>query len=420
MARQVRDSRLETREARLRLPRRDEPYWRLIHEGLHLGYRKCARGGVWLVRAYKDGKYTKCNMGRADDTSDPDGEGVLSFKQAQRRVIEREHTPKQVFTVADAMHDYLGWYATHRKALQRTESIVTVHILPALGSRIVTDLTTPEIRKWHESLAKARARLRTGRFSAAVNTREGGARARRATANRILTVLKAALNHAWRDGSVPLDEAWRRVKPFRGVDAPKVRYLSAEERRRLINACTPEFRPLVQAALLTGCRYGELIAMRVSDYNPDPGTAYVAESKSGKPRHVPLTDEGRDFFTHATVGRLGNDLLFTRPDGRAVGPIAPTAATTACVRYRQGRACRVVPRATSHLRLVAGHAGCAAASDRRGARPCGHANHQPPLCTSVAVLRGGHDPGEFAELWDRERQHSPVEVVGRAAPQNQC
>ncbi len=321
MARQVRDSRLETREARLRLPRRDEPYWRLIHEGLHLGYRKRARGGVWVVRVYKDGKYSKCNIGRADETEEANGDTVLSFKQAQRLAIKREHTPKQELTVADAMSEYLGWYATHRKALKRTENIVMVHILPSLGSRIVAELTTPEIRKWHESLAKAKPRLRTGRFSNAVNTREGEARARRATANRILTVLKAALNHAWRDGSVPLDEAWRRVKPFRGVDAPKVRYLNTEECHRLINACAPEFRQLVQAALLTGCRYGELIAMRVSDYHPDPGTAFVRESKSGKPRHVPLTDEGRDFFAQATMGRLGNDLLFTRsgPEGMAWG-----------------------------------------------------------------------------------------------------
>ena len=128
-------------------------------------------------------------------------------------------------------------------------------------------------------------------------------------------MLKAALNHAWRDGIVPSDEAWRRVKPFRGVDAPKVRYLSTEECRRLINACAPGFRQLVQAAVLTGCRYGELCAMRVSDYNPDAGTAHVRDSKGGKSRHIPLTDEGREFFARAAVGRLGGDLLFTRASG---------------------------------------------------------------------------------------------------------
>jgi hypothetical protein len=44
-------------------------------------------------------------------------------------------------------------------------------------------------------------------------------RARRSTANRLLTVLKAALNRAFRDGRVASDEAWRKVKRFREADA---------------------------------------------------------------------------------------------------------------------------------------------------------------------------------------------------------
>jgi hypothetical protein len=41
-------------------------------------------------------------------------------------------------------------------------------------------------------------------------------RRRRSTANRLLTVLKAALNRAFHDGRIASDEAWRKVKPFRG------------------------------------------------------------------------------------------------------------------------------------------------------------------------------------------------------------
>ena len=59
MGRQVRDARLETRDARLKLKQRHEPYWRLIHEGLHLGYRKGPRGAVWLVRYRERDKYLK-------------------------------------------------------------------------------------------------------------------------------------------------------------------------------------------------------------------------------------------------------------------------------------------------------------------------------------------------------------------------
>ena len=61
-----------------------------------------------------------------------------------------------------------------------------------------------------------------------------GLRKRRATANRILTVLKAALNHAWKSGHVSSDDAWRRVKPFRAVETARVRYLSDAECVRLV------------------------------------------------------------------------------------------------------------------------------------------------------------------------------------------
>jgi hypothetical protein len=60
--------------------------------------------------------------------------------------------------------------------------------------------------------------------------------ARSMSAIRTLHVLKAALNHALREGRVTTDEAGRRVVPFREADAPKIRYLDATEAKRLVNA----------------------------------------------------------------------------------------------------------------------------------------------------------------------------------------
>jgi hypothetical protein len=66
-----------------------------------------------------------------------------------------------------------------------------------------------------------------------------------------VTVLKAALNHAWKAGHVASDDAWRQVKPFKGVETA-LRYLSEAECVRLVNACEPAFRNLVRGAMLTG------------------------------------------------------------------------------------------------------------------------------------------------------------------------
>ena len=77
-------------------------------------------------------------------------------------------------------------------------------------------------------------------------------RQRRSTTNRLLTILKAILNHAHREGRCASDDAWRTVRGFREADAARLRYLSDDESRRLTNACPPDFRALVTAALLTG------------------------------------------------------------------------------------------------------------------------------------------------------------------------
>ena len=62
-------------------------------------------------------------------------------------------------------------------------------------------------------------------------------RRRRSSANRVLTILKAALNHAYDEGKVASNDAWgRRVKPYRAVDVARLRFLTVAEARRLINA----------------------------------------------------------------------------------------------------------------------------------------------------------------------------------------
>jgi integrase len=98
-----------------------------------------------------------------------------------------------------------------------------------------------------------------------------------------------------------------------------VRYLTEAECVRLVNACPADFRPMVRAALLTGCRYGELVALRVADFNPDAGTLAVRASKSGKGRHVVLTHEGQEFFETIAAGRVSTDPMFPRPDGKPWG-----------------------------------------------------------------------------------------------------
>lgn len=168
-------------------------------------------------------------------------------------------------------------------------------------------------------------------------------RRRRASANRILTILKAALNHAWRDGKAPSDEAWRRVSPFREVDAARVRYLDRDECRRLINASPEPLRRIMRAALLSGARYSELARMSVVDYHSDSGTLLVRTSKAGKLRHIELTAEGLEFFEQITAGRLGTEPLFHRDGARWGKSHQQRPLSEAC------RAGKISPAASFHI-----------------------------------------------------------------------
>jgi integrase len=324
MARTVRDARLETRTARLKLAARGKPYWKEIEVGCHVGYRRLrGKAGTWVARFYAGQQtYQTRRLAAADDYSDPDGIAVLSYHQAQRAArqahVERAHTAvgkRGPMTVADALEQYLRHHEDNGKPTADARYRIDALILPSLGAIEVHALSTEKLRNWLTATANAPPRR-----GARPDASEEGRRRRRASANRVFTILRAALNHAWREGLVPSDAAWRRVKPFKSVDAARLRYLSIDECRRLVNACgEPDFRALVEAGLLSGARYSEIARLQVHDFNPDSGTLHVRRSKSGKERHIILAAEGGAFFRRRCVGRAGSDLMFTRRNGEPWG-----------------------------------------------------------------------------------------------------
>ncbi|MGA7523479.1 MAG: tyrosine-type recombinase/integrase [Acidobacteriaceae bacterium] len=328
MARKRQDARLGTRSARIGLKQRSEPYWRNVSKGLAVGYFKGAKGGTWIGRHFSvETGRRKASLGIADDFMDADGICVLSFDHAQaaaqdwhRRLVQEDsgEVIAGAYTVAQAMADYLkDRERVRRKELSRTRSVIDAHIVPLLGPVELAKLTHGKVKAWRNSLAEAMPRVRnkpdaTEQAYRQIDATDADAlRKRQATANRILTVLKAALNHAYKENRVATKAAWEKISPFREVDVPKVRYLTVNECKALIDACPSEFRAMVRGALYTGCRYGELTAMRVDAFNPDANTIHVERSKSGKGRYIPLTEEGAAFFASIASERKADAPMFT-------------------------------------------------------------------------------------------------------------
>ncbi len=333
MARTVKEVAFDKRAARARLAIRTEPYWRKLNEdGAHLGYYRGARGGRWLARFRKPGEaskaYAKVTLGEADDTADADGERVLSYAQASKAAESwhaaqggRGERGRAPYTVGDALTDYMA--AFDRKSLSQTRARVEAIIRPDLGTLDTAKLTSRQLQDWLKKRASSPAGVRTGRFAKATNERAltdaESIRRRKSTANRDFTVLRAALNLAFREGRIAKDEEWRKVQPFKSVDAAKVRYLNDVEARRLINAMDPAFRPIAQAALLTGARYGSLRGAKVRDFDPQSGTLTLPDTKGGRVQVVYLESEGATLFARAAAGKLPAAYLFTHPTGRRWG-----------------------------------------------------------------------------------------------------
>jgi integrase len=332
MAGTVKQARLESQSARSRLKRGRQPHWKALVEGrVHLGYQ-CWKGdpaGRWLLRRYiGNNKYRVQTLGRADDAARADGADVLSCAQAEAKARTMVASPEAngsgpivQLTVRQAMASYVDYKQHQGQPVGDLLSRSRVHILPALGDLVVSELSAEQLRRWLATMAAAPAQRRAKgtkpQYRPEPATDEE-IRQRRASANRVLTMLKAALNHAYDEGHVANRDAWgRRLAPFERVEVARVRYLTVAEAERLLNGCAHDFRQLVRAGLETGCRYGKLIRLEVCDFNPDADTLTIRKSKSGKPRHVVLTQEGAAFFHECSAGRSRHELMFRHDDGGA-------------------------------------------------------------------------------------------------------
>jgi integrase len=412
MPRTTPSEKIQTRAARSRLSPQRKPHWLCLRPGqVHLGYvrRQVTQAGHWTVRRYNGGGAYKVTRlpGIADDVEPADGGGVLSFAQAQDLALRA--TPQAAatapMTVAQALADYVDYLQTQGREGAAVTAARTgrLHVLPQLGPVAVQALTTDQLRHWLAALATGLAKRRHGH--------EDAVRRSRATANRILGTLRAALNHAYAECRVPSDNAWRgRLKPFRNVAVARKRYLTVAEAQRLLNAAEGDFRHLAQAALQTGARYSELARLKVHDFDEHSGTVGIAKSKAGKPRRVYLTEEGVAFFSNLTTGRSGDALMLMRggepwqhtnqcwPMHKAVkrAKLEPPIAfhglrhTYASLALMNGVPMQVVSENLGHTdtRMVEKHYGHLAPSHKRDAIRAGAARFGVVAASKVRPLQG--------------------------------
>lgn len=135
-----------------------------------------------------------------------------------------------------------------------------------------------------------------------------------ATINRYL----AALSHVF---TIAVKEyGWLETNPLIKVSKPKesrgrVRFLSDDERERLLRACqassNPDLYLAVVLSLSTGARQQEIMSLRWQQVDLSTGLIRLEQTKSGERRALPLAGHAMELVRERSrVRRLDTDLLF--------------------------------------------------------------------------------------------------------------
>ena len=139
----------------------------------------------------------------------------------------------------------------------------------------------------------------------------------------------AALSHAF---TIAVKEwGWMEDSPMRKVTKPReprgrVRFLSDEERIRLLESCkessSPYLYPVVVLALSTGMRSGEIMGLTWDNVDLNRGRAILHETKNGERRAVALKGHALELLKElGKVRRIDSNLLFPAKETKTTKPI---------------------------------------------------------------------------------------------------
>lgn len=299
---------IETKTARGKLPVSKVPVFARLGQGLSIGYRRNAGTGVWIVRL-ADGKRGKIEkrLALADDLAPADGRGIMSFHEAAeaaRRLGRGDANDAKpaiaVVTLADAIDAYKEDLAARGAGLDNVTRLL-FNLPTAMLKRPVGLLDVAELRKWRDAAVRRMAP---------------------ASVNRLVTILKAALNlaatrderlsaRAWEIGLASLPEA----TAARNVVLPEATI------RRLVHAAreqSAEFGLLVETLALTGARVSQLARCQVRDLVGE--RLMIPSSAKGRNRRasrtpVPVPAGLADRLRIGAAGRGVAEPLFVKPSG---------------------------------------------------------------------------------------------------------
>lgn len=214
----------------------------------------------------------------------------LLLKDEER--LEALGNPAARITLAELADLYLEAWTGRDHALEgRVKALVAT-----AGTRRLIDINERTIREDLDTYAPGR---------------------KPATVNRRKAAWSALLGYAVENGYINENPAHR--IGARAENNERVRWLSDDERKRLLVACeaseSPLLRPLVTLAMTTGGRLSELLNLRWEMIDWGRRTAIIARTKNNDPRMLVFPAPA---ITELMKIRKPSGLIFDRGDGRVM------------------------------------------------------------------------------------------------------
>lgn len=175
-------------------------------------------------------------------------------------------TVEQV-TIREAFDRYLEWAATERPRSMKFRRTAAGRVGAAIGKRLLRELTPWMLERYKADQKKA------GLSDATINLD--------------LAAVKHMLGRAVVWGWITREKALEirdEVKLYT-LHNERVRFLSPEEKARLLKACPDDLREIVSGALNLGARAGELMLLQWSAVDLKRGTVVITRYKGKKPVH---------------------------------------------------------------------------------------------------------------------------------------
>jgi len=139
-----------------------------------------------------------------------------------------------------------------------------------------------------------------------------------ASVNRELAILRHMFSKAVEWGMMAENPFKRfRRSIFLEERNDRCRYLTEDEIHRLLTACPPYLRNIVQGALLTGLRKGDLLDLRWADIDLERRILYYTEQKKGGKRGVKVLNNDLLELLQR-IPQNGSEYIFTGPDGKPI------------------------------------------------------------------------------------------------------